>query len=162
MSLASLASAGLPAGAAADFEAAIGKMTSNSPGGLKISVPVVAINTTDRGELTQSITSLLGSAKIPMPNFEGNPATLGKTQSESSIEKYNKTTEEINTLNDKRFDLQKELNDARGNLTKAKTELPAGDPGIASADAAFNSAKQNIANLDKQIQDLRQELSTTA
>ena len=162
MSLASLASAGLPAGAAADFEAAIGKMTSNSPGGLKISVPVVAVNTTDRGELTQSITSLLGNAKIPMPNFEGNPATLGKTQSESSIAEYNKTTEEINTLSDKRFDLQKELNDARGNLNKAKTELPAGDPSIASAEAALNTAKENITNLDKQIQDLRQQISTTA
>ena len=160
LSLASLASAGLPVGAASELNAAISSMSSG--GAVQIKLPTVAINTTDRGELTQSITSLLGSAKIPMPNFEGNPATLGKTQSESSIEKYNKTTEEINTLSDKRFDLQKELNDARGNLIKAKTELPAGDPGIASADAAFNSAKQNIANLDKQIQDLRQELSTTA
>ena len=160
LTLASLASAGLPAGSAAQLNAAISSMSSG--GAVQIKLPTVAINTTDRGELTQSITSLLGSAKIPMPNFEGNLATLGKTQSESSIEKYNKTTEEINTLSDKRFDLQKELNDARGNLTKAKTELPAGDPGIASADAAFNSAKQNIANLDKQIQDLRQELSTTA
>jgi hypothetical protein len=160
LSLASLASAGLPAGAAAELNAAISSMSSG--GAVQIKLPTVAVNTTDRGELTQSITSLLGSAKIPMPNFEGNPATLGKTQSESSIEKYNKTTEEINTLSDKRFDLQKELNDARGNLNKAKTELPAGDPSIASADAAFNSAKQNIANLDKQIQDLRQQLSTTA
>ena len=160
LTLASLASAGLPAGSAAQLNAAISSMSSG--GAVQIKLPTVAINTTDRGELTQSITSLLGSAKIPMPNFEGNLATLGKTQSESSIEKYNKTTEEINTLSDKRFDLQKELNDSRGNLTKAKTELPAGDPRIASAEAALNTAKQNIANLDKQIQDLRQELSTTA
>lgn len=160
LSLASLASAGLPVGAAAELNAAISSMSSG--GAVQIKLPTVAVNTTDRGELTQSITSLLGNAKIPIPNFEGNPATLGKTQSESSIAEYNKTTEEINTLSDKRFDLQKELNDARYASNKAKTELPAGDPGIASADAAFNSAKQNIANLDKQIQDLRQQISTTA
>ena len=162
LSLASLASAGLPAGAAAQLNAAISSMSSG--GAVQIKLPTVAINTTDRGELTQSITSLLGSAKIPMPNFEGNPATLGTTQSESSIAEYNKTTEEINTLNDKRFDLQKELNDARYASTKAKTELPAGDPSIASAEAALNTARENITNLDKQIEDLRKKInaSTTA
>ena len=156
LTLASLASAGLPTGAAAQLNAAISSMSSG--GAVQIKLPTVAINTTDRGELTQSITALLGSAKIPMPNFEGNPATLGKTQSEGSIAQYNKTTEEINTLSDRRFDLQRELNDARGALNKVKTELPAGDPRIASAEATFNSAKQNITNLDKQIQDLRQQI----
>jgi hypothetical protein len=162
LSLASLASAGLPAGAAAQLNSAISSMSSG--GAVPIKLPTVAINTTDRGELTQSITALLGSAKIPMPNFEGNPATLGTTQSESSIAEYNKTTEEINTLSDKRFDLQKELNDARYASTKAKTELPAGDPSIASAEAALNTARENITNLDKQIEDLRKKInaSTTA
>ena len=160
LSLASLASAGLPAGAAAQLNAAISSMSSG--GAVQIKLPTVAINTTDRGELTQSITSLLGSAKIPMPNFEGNPATLGTTQSESSIAEYNKTTEEINTLNDKRFDLQKELNDARYASTKAKTELPAGDPNIASAEAALNTARENITNLDKQIEDLRKKINASA
>jgi hypothetical protein len=160
LSLASLASAGLPAGAAAQLNAAISSMSSG--GAVQIKLPTVAINTTDRGELTQSITSLLGSAKIPMPNFEGNPATLGTTQSESSIAEYNKTTEEINTLNDKRFDLQKELNDARYASTKAKTELPAGDPSIASAEAALNTARENITNLDKQIEDLRKKIYASA
>jgi hypothetical protein len=160
LSLASLASAGLPAGAAAQLNAAISSMSSG--GAVQIKLPTVAINTTDRGELTQSITSLLGSAKIPMPNFEGNPATLGTTQSESSIAEYNKTTEEINTLNDKRFDLQKELNDARYASTKAKTELPAGDPSIASAEAALNTARENITNLDKQIEDLRKKINASA
>ena len=160
MTLASLASAGLPAGAAAQLNAAMSSMSSG--GAVPIKLPTIAINTNDRSELTQSITALLGNAKIPMPNFEGNPATLGQTQSESSIAKYNKTTEEITTLNDKRFDLQKELNDAIYASNKAKTELPAGDPSIASAEAAIKSAKQNITNLDKQIQDLRQQISTTA
>jgi|688.fasta_scaffold48559_3 hypothetical protein len=160
LSLASLASAGLPAGAAAQLNAAMSSMSSG--GAVQIKLPTVAINTTDRGELTQSITSLLGSAKIPMPNFEGNPATLGTTQSESSIAEYNKTTEEINTLSDKRFDLQKELNDARYASNKAKTELPAGDPSIASAEAALNTARENITNLDKQIEDLRKKINASA
>ena len=134
----------------------------SSGGAVQIKLPTIAINTNDRGELTQSITALLGSAKIPMPNFEGNPATLGKTQSESSIAEYNKTTEEITTLSDKRFDLQKELNDARYASNKAKTELPAGDPGIASAEAALNTAKENITNLDKQIEDLRKKINASS
>ena len=160
LSLASLASAGLPAGAAAQLNAAMSSMSSG--GAVQIKLPTIAINTNDRSELTQSITALLGSAKIPMPNFEGNPATLGKTQSESSIAEYNKTTEEITTLSDKRFDLQKELNDARYASNKAKTELPAGDPGIASAEAALNTAKENITNLDKQIEDLRKKINASS
>jgi hypothetical protein len=155
-SLASLASAGLPAGAAAQLNAAISSMSSG--GAVQIKLPTVAINTTDRGELTQSITALLGSAKIPMPNFEGNPATLGKTLSETEIAEFDKDKEELNKLNDKRFDLQKELNDARAALNKAKTELPAGDSGIASAEVALNTTKQNLTNLDKQIEDLRKKM----
>jgi len=159
-SLASLASAGLPAGAAAQLNAAISSMSSG--GAVQIKLPTVAINTTDRGELTQSITALLGSAKIPMPNFEGNPATLGKTLSETEIAEFDKDKEELNKLNDKRFDLQKELNDARAALNKAKTELPAGDSGIASAEEALNTAKQNLTNLDKQLDDLRKKMYAAA
>ena len=159
-SLQALASIGLSPALAAKLNSSIASLSSG--GAVPITLPDVGINTdATRTALSTQLTSVFGNIKIPLPNYSGNPATTGETQSESSIEKYNKTTEEINTLSDKRFDLQKELNDARFNLTKAKTELPAGDPSIASAEAAFNSAKQNIANLDKQIQDLRQELSTT-
>jgi len=153
LSLASLASAGLPAGAAAQLNAAISSMSSG--GAVQIKLPTVAINTNDRGELTQSITALLGSAKIPMPNFEGNPATLGKTMSEADVAEYDKATAELNNLSDKRFDLIKDLRNAQGALRKAKEELPAGDPGIASAEAAYNTAKENITNLDKQREELK-------
>jgi hypothetical protein len=160
LSLASLASAGLPAGASAELNAAISSMSSG--GAVQIKLPTVAINTTDRGELTQSITALLGSTKIPMPNFEGNPATLGKTLSETEIAEFDKDKEELNKLSDKRFDLQKELNDARAALNKAKTELPAGDSGIASAEVALNTTKQNLTSLDKQIEDLRKKMYAAA
>ena len=159
LTLASLASAGLPAGAASELNAAISSMSSG--GAVQIKLPTIAINTTDRGELTQSITSLLGSAKIPMPNFAGNPSTLGKTLSESSVEDYNKKTEELTTLNDKGYDLRKEIRNAGGAVRKAKEELPAGDPGIASAEAALTTARENLANLEKQIKDLNQQIYAT-
>jgi hypothetical protein len=153
LTLASLASAGLPAGASAQLNAAISSMSSG--GAVPIKLPTIAFNTADRGELTQSITALLGSAKIPMPNFDGNPATLGKTMSEADVAEYDKATAELNQLSDKRFDLTKDLRNAQGALRKAKEELPAGDPGIASAEAAYNTAKENITNLDKQREELK-------
>jgi len=156
LSLATLASAGLPAGAAAQLNAAMSSMSSG--GAVPIKLPTIAINTNDRSELTQSITALLGSVKIPMPNFEGNPATLGKTMSEADIAEYDKATAELNNLSDKRFDLIKDLRNAQGALRKAKEELPAGDPGIASAEAAYNTAKENITNLDKQREELKKRV----
>jgi len=128
MSLASLASAGLPAGAAADFEAAIGKMTSNSPGGLKISVPIVATNTTERSEVDKTTKDLLVDAKIPAPNFTGNPATTGETLPETTLETFNKKRR----AQQKRFDAQFQITKtAKLALTDAEDTLPAGDPVIA-------------------------------
>jgi hypothetical protein len=83
LTLASLASAGLPTGAAAQLNAAISSMSSG--GAVQIKLPTVAINTNDRSELTAQITSLLGDAKIPAPNFTGNPATTGETPSKAKL-----------------------------------------------------------------------------
>ena len=119
--------AGLPAGAAADFEAAIGQMTSNGPGGLKISVPLVATKTYDRGELDTSGNSIRGDSRIPAPNFAGNPATTGETLPETTLETFNKKRR----AQQKRFDAQFEITKtAKTALNDAEDTLPAGDPVI--------------------------------
>ena len=121
LSLASLASAGLPAGAAAQLNSAISSMSSG--GAVPIKLPTVAINTNDRSELTSQVTSILGDAKIPVPNFGGNPATTGETPSEN---KLNAQFE----LNKKTMVKIEEVREARLAFNTAKNELPAGDPQI--------------------------------
>jgi hypothetical protein len=151
--LQSLASSGLPAGAAAQLNSAISSLSSG--GAISIQLPTVAFNTVDRGELTAQLTSTLGSAKIPLPNFSGNPATLGKPASEEAINQFTALNDELNTLVDERFALDKALRDARYVLNNAKTELPAGDPGITVAEQSFNQAKQSLTDLDGRITAIR-------
>ena len=125
ISLASLASAGLPAGAAAELNAAISSMSSG--GAVQIKLPIVAVNTNDRSELTSQVTSLLGDAKIPAPNFTGNPATTGETLPETTLETFNKKRR----AQQKRFDAQFQITKAaKAALNDAEDKLPAGDPTI--------------------------------
>ena len=152
-SLASLVTSGLPASKAAELNAAINALSSET--GQQIKIPTVATNTVDRSELKSQISSVLGSLKIPVPNFSG-PPTVGSTASQVALEEQGKTVGEINTLRDKRFDVQKALNDARYELSKAKQDLPQGDPGIATAEAAYTAAKQKLTDLDQQIASLQQ------
>jgi hypothetical protein len=139
LSLASLASAGLPAGAASQLNAAISAMSSG--GAVQIKLPTVAINTTDRGELAQSITSLLGNSKIPAPNFAG----ISEDTYKSEIAKLDAKKEKFKEF-DVRFDaviaesktVKAQFNAAVDAHEEAMNSLPAGDPGI---DAALQKAK---------------------
>lgn len=125
LSLASLATAGLPAGAAAQLNSAISSLSSG--GAVPIKLPTVAINTNDRSQLTSQVTSLLGDAKIPVPNFAGNPATTGETAGSTIIK--NKLKEQSD-LNEKVQAKTAEVRNARLEYSKAKNQLPAGDPQI--------------------------------
>jgi len=139
LTLASLASAGLPAGAAAQLNAAISAMSSG--GAVQIKLPTVAINTTDRGELAQSITSLLGNSKIPAPNFAG----ISEDTYKSEMAKLDAKKEKFKEF-DVRFDaviaesktVKAQFNAAVDAHEEAMNTLPAGDPGI---DAALQKAK---------------------
>lgn len=152
--LQSLASAGLPAGASAQLNSAISALSSG--GTAPIQLPTVAFNTVDRGEITLQLTSALGSAKIPLPNFSGNPATLGKPASEESLNQYTAINEELGTLVDTRYALEKSVRDARYAVNLAKTDLPAGDPAIAAAEQNLTTTKQQLDDLDRRITAIRQ------
>ena len=91
----------------------------------------------------------------PTPNFSGNPATLGKPGSEESLNKFSEINEELNTLVDQRFALDKSVRDARYALNIAKTDLPAGDPAIAIAEQTLTQTKQQLKTLDDRLVEIR-------
>ena len=156
-SLTSLASAGLPAGAAAQLNSAITSISSG--GSVPVTLPTIAINTVDRSQLTNQLTSLMGSSKVPLPNFSGNPASFGKTLSEENIKEFDTIAKQVEELTDKRYELKNKESEARYELSKAKNDLPQGDPQIASLEAALKTAKQAVTDLDKQVQELNNKMT---
>ena len=128
LSLSSLASAGLPAAAAAQLNSAISSMSSG--GAVPIKLPTIAINTNSetRAELDKSTKDLLGDSKIPVPNFSGNPATTGETSASQTLEAFNEKRKD----QQKRFDEQlKVAKAAKVAWMDAVNNLPLGDPTIA-------------------------------
>jgi hypothetical protein len=141
LSLETLASAGLPVGAAAELNAAICAMSSG--GAVPVILPTMAGNTCDRGEVDAGLTAAFGSLKIPLPNFGGNPATLGKTASTVALDKANETR--LKELDEKLAQQKKLADDAIAAQQTAKNSLPAGDPSIEEL------RQKAMVEVDKQI-----------
>ena len=137
-SLQSLASAGLPAGAAAQLNSAISSL--NSGGALPIKLPVISTNTVDRTAITAQIGSVFGDSKIPVPNYSGNPSSTGETESTSLVEQLAQRREKIKEF-DTRIDavlseaktVKSQYDLAVAAYVDIKNNLPAGDPGIEEA-----------------------------
>ena len=157
-SLSSLASTGLSAGAAASLTASLNSLSAS--GANPIKMPTVAVNTTDRSEITSQISNLLGDKKSPVPNFSGLLATTSRDLSQAELDTYNATSKEITTLVDSRFDVDKAERDARYALSKAKQDLPQGDPAIPALEQAVATATNKLDNLDKKIVALRNKVYT--
>ena len=148
--LAALTSANLPAGAAAQLQASMNSIAANG-----VKIPTVAVNTVNRGEITSQLASVLGSAKIPLPNFSSK---IDLSASQATIDQQGVLIKEIAALRDSRFALAKDVGNARYALEKANTDLPQGDPAIDSAVTALNSAKQALDELDNKVVALQQRL----
>jgi hypothetical protein len=161
LSLASLASAGLPAGAAAQLNSAISSMSSG--GAVPIKLPTVAINTNDRSELTAQVTSILGNSKIPAPNFAGASEDAYKAGL-SKLEQKAQKRKEIQTKIDAKFveitAAKKEVDSASAAYTEAKNNLPAGDPAIEAAIATTKSATEKLYALRSENYDLINQLAS--
>ncbi len=163
-SLKALASSGLPAGAAAELNSAISSLSSG--GSVPIKLPVVSVNTVDRTSITNQISAVFGNPKIPIPNYSGNPASVGPTAGTTALGAANqKATEigellkEIDQLADTRFDLVKSERNAVQAYNDAKVTLPAGDPGIEAALSELKTAKNAVSDLDVKIVALREKVS---
>ena len=152
LSLASLASAGLPAGAAAQLNSAISSLSSG--GAVPIKLPTIAINTNDRTELTSQVTSLLGNAKIPVPNFSGNPATTGATAGQSALDKVQEKLKQLNDVQDEIAAQKIVIAKSTAAFKEAVESLPEGDPGIESAKEDYKTQKLKMLALLKKSDEL--------
>lgn len=124
-SLLGLASAGLSPALSAKLTSAISSLSSG--GSVPVILPVVGEGTTNRMDLAKNFTDALNDPKIPAPNYSGNPATTGET---AGTEALSKKIAEQRELTEKVFVKVAEVREARLAFTKAKNELPAGDPQI--------------------------------
>lgn len=124
-SLVGLASVGLSPALSAKLNSAISSLSSG--GSVPIILPTVGLNTNNRVNLVSQLTNVLNDPKIPAPNYNGNPATTGET---SGTELLRKKAVEQQELTEKVFAKTTEVREARLAFTKAKNELPAGDPQI--------------------------------
>jgi hypothetical protein len=151
-SLSSLALNSLPPGLGAQLSAAMNSLSAG--GSLPIKLPTVATNTLDRSELNAQLSSVLGNAKIPVPNFSGGQAEaslqLSKKQTESYAQ-YDTIKKDLEKAQDDIFDLKKAY-------YTAKKDLPAGDPGVESARDALYAKETEVVAIRKELQ----RLATTA
>jgi len=134
-SLQALASAGLPAGAAATLNSAINSLSSG--GALPIKLPVISTNTVDRTAITAQSGAVFGDSKIPVPNYSGNPSSTGETESTSLVDQLAQRREKIKEF-DTRIDavlseaktVKSQYDLAVAAYVDIKNNLPAGDPAI--------------------------------
>jgi hypothetical protein len=135
-SLASLATGSLPPAAAAQLNAAINSLSAGGP--IPIKLPTVALGTLDRSEMTAQLSSVLGSVKIPLPNFT---AGINKAVASKADDFADKAMALL-----KEKEKQDEAEDAAWNAyNKAKATLPQGDPGlVALYDAAKEEGKKTL------------------
>ena len=158
LSLSSLASAGLPAGAAAQLNAAISSMSSG--GAVQIKLPTVAINTTDRSELTSQVTSLLGNAKIPAPNFGGvseDAYKAGLSKIDAKKEKYKEIDAKLEALNEEAKTVRAQYNASAETYENANNNLPAGDPSVRAIYETTQQYRTQLLALQKKGYDLLNE-----
>jgi hypothetical protein len=114
-SLSSLASAGLPAGAASQLQAAISSI-GGSIGAVKL--PTIASNTNNRTTITTSVKDVLGDDKIPAPQYTGKPpASKELVKQDADVDKLK---EEYKTA---RKEYEKYVKEVWKPLEKEKNEL---------------------------------------
>jgi len=163
LTLASLASAGLPTSAAAQLNSAISAMSSG--GAVQIKLPTVAINTTDRSELTSQVTSLLGDAKIPVPNFAGisdDVYKAGLSKIDAKKEKYKEIDAKLEALNEEAKTVRAQYNASAETYENANKNLPAGDPSVRAIYETTQQYRSQLLALQKKGYDLLNERNNIA
>jgi hypothetical protein len=156
--LTSLVTSGLPAGAAAELQSALGSIASAGSG---IKVPSIALNTTDRSSISGAITSQLGDPAIPAPKFgEVDEAAKGKIQ-DFEQQKFDYIIAQ--------GELLVESNKADAKMTEeldkyltAQQNLPAGDPGIDVAKSGYDSAIAEYTAIQDKIRKLDEQYPAVA
>ena len=159
LTLALLASAGLPAKEAAELNSAISAMSSG--GAVPIKLPTVAVNTNERDNAQTN--KLLGDSRIPAPNFAGASEDTYKVGL-SKLELKKEKQKEIQTKIDAKFveitAAKKEVDSASIAYDEAKNNLPAGSPEIEVAIATAKAATEKLYALRSENYDLINQLAS--
>jgi hypothetical protein len=147
-SLTALASAGLSPSAAATLTAAFNSL--NAGGSLPIKLPTVAANTTDRSELTSQIASVLGSSKIPAPNFGGGISSSAKAE----VSRLDDLLKQQQKLVAEYKEQGIAVETARRAFLQARDNLPEGDPQIQELKVAYIAEVEKGSAINKKISDI--------
>lgn len=134
---AALSKSGLPAGFASQLETAVAAMGAG--GGAPVKMATIAVNTTNRADITAQISSTLGDPGIPAPNLgEVSEATVSaKDAATSSCDELRKQADEAfdywaNSMEPKRKYL-------RQNLDSAINNYPQGDGRLKATQAEYDA-----------------------
>jgi hypothetical protein len=148
-SLTALASAGLPASAAASLQASLSSLSSSSP--FPIKLPTIGANTIDRGELTAQLGSVLGDKRIPIPNFGGSgPSSSAK----AAGDRLNELLKQQQALVVEQEEQSKKIAKARAAYIEARDNLPQGDPALDSAKEAYIAEVTALGAITDKIRDI--------
>jgi len=161
LSLGELASAGLPADAAAALSAAVSSMSSG--GSVQIKLPTVAFNTYTR-DLAQT-NSILGDSRIPAPNFAGaseDAYKAGLSKIDATKEKYKEIDAKLEALNEEAKTVRAQYNASAETYENANNTLPAGDPSVRAIYETTQQYRSQLLALQKQGYDLLNERNKVA
>jgi len=125
---AALSKSGLPSGIASQLESQLSAISSG--GGVPVSMPVIAINTTDRQEITAAIDNLLGDPSIPPPNMLGEVSEEATSELESTNKITIEQLQEIGSAGSAYTQAASKASKAYAKFEKALHKLPQGDPQI--------------------------------
>lgn len=134
-----LATGNLPPAAAAQLNSAIASVSKSSATPIKM--PTVAVNTNNNLSVEQQTKTLLGNAKIPLPNFSGlGPSDAAKSALERSVNESNTLTLSFDEL----IEENEKVEIAKREYYDIENTFPPGDPQIEEARLRWINLKQNL------------------
>lgn len=148
-SLAQFALAGLPKLASSQLTSALGSLGSGS---VNVKLPKAASGTTDIANQQSKLNSLM-SPRVPKPNFNGNPATIGTSEATERVRRVDEWAAQIRAKRQELVEVRAEVDDARAAWREASSSLTQGDPSI-------TQLKQELDNLILAVKLLEEEIAT--
>jgi hypothetical protein len=144
-SLADLAALGLSPSASAALNSAISSISSTGVADIKM--PVAALNTTNRSEITAQLTAQLGNPKIPAPNFSGISIANINAQT-TALEKTTADKKARRAEVTQQLDIEKAtLMQVRKEYQNAIDSYPPGDEKIVELREKYYAQKEKVQQL---------------
>jgi hypothetical protein len=155
-SLKDLALTGLPKTDAARLNSSIGSLNSGS---VSVSLPRAASGTTDINNQAQKLDALVPT-RVPKPNFNGNPATVGvdsATGESAGSLRFQRTQAwgaELRKKREQSAILWRFYNRGKADYEEALVSLPQGDPKIADLKKLVDFRLADYIAIQKEVEEL--------